>query len=253
MRPHAVPCLPRPVSAPPPPPPSLLVRRLFSLSGVVPLGGFLALHLALNESAVWSNHTFVSVVRAIDRTPLLPLLEAIFIFAPLAWHSAFGLWLVVARRPLGPASPYPERLRIAVRLTGVLAAVFVAVHLPEFRFRMAGARLGGGELATLLGADLSSTSHGVPWRGVAYLAATACVAFHFAAGLWGFFALSRLGRGSAVGRRRAAWGAAALGATIWLAFANIVVFHATGAALIGGPMSESLGGAHELCPTPPAK
>jgi succinate dehydrogenase / fumarate reductase cytochrome b subunit len=223
------------------------------LSGVVPLGAFLALHLALNESAVWSYNAFVRVVGAIDRTPLLRLLEAVFIFVPLAWHAAFGLWLVVSGRPLAPASPYPARLRLAVRVTGVLATAFLAMHLPEFRFRMAGARLGGGELATLLAAELSSTSHGVPWRGVAYLAGTGCVAFHFAAGFWGFFAASRLGRNGAVGRRRAAWGAAALGAAIWLAFANIVVFHATGAAVIGRPISESLGGAQVPCPTPAGK
>jgi succinate dehydrogenase cytochrome b subunit len=240
------------VSAPLSPPRSLLARQLFSLSGVVPLGAFLALHLALNASAVWSNDAFVRLVGAIDRTPLLLLLETIFIFAPLAWHAAFGLWLVAARRPLVPASPYPARLHSAVRVTGVLAAAFIAMHLPEFRFRMAGARLGGGELATLLAADLSSTSHGVPWRGVAYLAGTACVAFHFAAGLWGFFAASRLGRASVAGRRRVAWGATMLGAAVWIAFANIIVFHATGAALIGGPMSEEPSGAHGLCPAPAA-
>lgn len=253
MKPHALPCLPRPVSAPSPSPPSLLARRLFSLSGVAPLGAFLALHLALNESAVWKYNAFVRVVAAIDRTPVLRLLEVIVIFVPLTWHAAFGLWLVASGRPLAPASPYPARLRLAVRVTGVLATAFLAMHLPEFRFRMAGARLGGGELASLLAADLSSTSHGVPWRGVAYLAGTGCVAFHFAAGLWGFSAASRLGRNSVVGRRRAAWGAAALGAVIWLAFVNIVAFHATGAAVIGGPMSESLGGEHEPCPAPPAK
>ena len=218
----------------------------------MPLGAFLALHLVLNESAVGSNDAFVRVVGVIDRTPFLPLLEAIVIFAPLAFHSAFGLWLVVTRRPLAPTSPYSSHLRLAVRVTGVLAGAFVAMHLSEFRFRMAGARLGGGELATLLAADLSSTSHGVPWRAVAYLAGTACVTFHFAAGLWGFFAASRFGRDSATGRKRGAWGATVLGATIWIAFANVVVFHATGAALIGGPMSETPSSARGLCPTPTA-
>jgi hypothetical protein len=150
-------------------------------------------------------------------------------------------------------SPYPAGLRLAVRVTGLLAAAFLAMHLPEFRFRMVGARLGGGELATLLAADLSSTWHGVPWRGVAYLVGTGCVTFHFAAGLWGFFAASRLGPDSLIGRKRAAWGAAALGAAIWVAFANIVVSHATGAALIGGPMSETPSGAHGPCPAPSAQ
>jgi hypothetical protein len=61
---------------------------------------------------------------------------------------------------------------------------------------------------------------------------TAVVCFHFAAGLWGFFAATPRGAPPRT-RRRAAFWAAAVGALLWLLFVNVVVYHATGARLLG--------------------
>jgi succinate dehydrogenase/fumarate reductase cytochrome b subunit len=174
----------------------------------------------------------------------------VFVFAPLLLHGAIGLSLVVTQTPLMAQSPYPPAVRVAMRATGAVALAFLAMHLTEFRFRTPGARLGGSELGTLVAADLSATWGGVPWRGVAYLAGTACVAFHFAAGVWGFLAALPALAQSARRRTWAAWGAAALGGALWIAFANLVVFHATGARLLGVPAEAEGGG--EPCPAPDA-
>jgi succinate dehydrogenase/fumarate reductase cytochrome b subunit (b558 family) len=210
----------------------LLARRLLSLSGVVPLGAFLLVHLVVNAYAVRGSLAFADAVGAVQRIPALGLVEALFVFAPLALHALLGLWLILANKPLTTPSPYGASLRRAMRATGVLAIAFLAMHLPELRFRTRGPSLDGGQLATLLAYDLSSTSHGVPWRGVAYLFGTGCVVFHFAAGLWGFFAASRRGRKSGAARRFAAWLAMGLGAALWFAFADIVVFHAAGVGFL---------------------
>jgi succinate dehydrogenase cytochrome b subunit len=225
---------------------SALAIRLFSISGVVPLGAFLFLHLAVNARILRSGAAFEGAVRAIHRLPALAMLEWLFVFAPLLLHTVVGLWLIATRTQLAERSPYPPAMRIAVRATGVAAVAFLAMHLPELRLRTPGARLGGAELATVLAADLSSISYGVPWRGAAYLAGTACVTFHFAAGLWGFIVTTRLGDVERV-RKWAGWGAAAIGATIWVLLANVVVFHATGARLFGGA-SEDVDPARGPCP-----
>lgn len=208
-------------------------RRAFSLSGVVPLGIFLVVHLAVNARALAGSQAFDAGASALQRVPGLPLLEAVFVFAPLLFHGALGVWLVIARKTLVPAVPYPGWARVGMRVTGVGALAFLVVHLPALRFHSPGVHLDGGELATLLDASLSATSHGVPWWGVAYLVGTACVAFHFACGLWGFFASTRAGRASARRRARIAWGAAGLGIALWLGFANVIVFRATGAPMFG--------------------
>src|SRR5262249_23634495 len=139
--------------------------------------------------------------------------------------------------PLARPNPYSPGVRAAMRATGVLAFVFLGLHLPELRFRIPGARPRSGELLTLLTSDLSSTWHGVPWRAVVYLVAAGGVAFHFAAGLWGFLATAWAGAGARNGRfrRGAAWGAAIVGGSFWLLLTDVVVLHATGTRLIGDP------------------
>jgi succinate dehydrogenase / fumarate reductase cytochrome b subunit len=221
-----------------------------SLSGVLPLGVFLAVHLALNARALRGEAAFGHMVAAMHRVPALALLEWLLVLAPLLIHAGLGMWLVLTGRRLAETSPYPAALGTAVRACGVAALAFLAIHLPELRFRTPSGRLPGYELETLLAADLSSTWHGVPWRGVAYLLGTACVTFHFAAGLWAFVVTTRRGM-SALARKRSVWAAAAIGTVIWILFANIVVFHATGARLLGGAHAHDDRGRSLPCPADP--
>ena len=213
-----------------------MARRLFTLSGVAPLGAFLVLHAITNARAVRGEAAFIGAMAKYDHVPALPLFEALFVYVPLLFHGAFGLWLIVARRPLVEPSPYPPRWRLAVRVTGVVGALFLVLHLPEYRFRNSSfVSPSGGELLTWLAADLSSTFHGWPLKAVVYLFASACMTFHFAAGSWGVFAGTRLGADDPRARRRSAWAAALAGSALWFIFANTVVYHATGASLFGEP------------------
>jgi succinate dehydrogenase / fumarate reductase cytochrome b subunit len=228
-----------------------LARRIFSLSGVVPLGAFLVVHLVTNARALRGEAAFEHAIRAEGRIPALAVVEALFVFAPLLFHAGMGVWLVATRQPLGGASPYPRPLGTAMRLTGALALLFLALHLPELRFRAgpaASAAPDGGVLLSILAAELSSTWHGVPLRALAYLLGSACVVFHFAVGLWGFFASTERG-GEARARRWAGWAAAGVGAVMWLLFADTVVFHATGARVFGSAAREAPA---EPCPPPDA-
>ena len=169
-----------------------VVSRAFSLSGVVPLGAFVVLHVAINARALHGDAAFAGAVRAVQGLPALAaVIETALVYLPLALHGGLGLWLVATggRGALRPEpSPYSPVLRGWMRATGVLLVAFLAMHVAELRFPGAAGRLGhldGGELATRLDADLSATWLGVPWRGLAYLVGTAAVTFHLAVGLWG--------------------------------------------------------------------
>jgi succinate dehydrogenase / fumarate reductase cytochrome b subunit len=215
-----------------------LVRGAFSLSGVLPLGAFLVIHAAVNARALAGDASFARAARLFERIPALPLVEVVLVFAPLLVHGALGLWLVATRSSFAVPSPYGGAVHASMRVTGVLALAFLAMHLPELRFRTPGARPAGDLLSSLLAADLASMRYGLPLRAVAYLLGSGAVAFHFAAGLWGFFARTPRGR-TPEARRRAAWWAGAVGTTMWLVFANAVVFHATGARLFGRATEEA--------------
>lgn len=223
-----------------------MLRRLFSLTGVVPLGAFLVVHVVVNARAVRGGQAFADSADALTRIPALPVIELLFVLLPLVLHAAVGLWLVASRQPLTEPSPYPAGVAAAMRVTGLVALAFLAMHLPELRGRGLLRSPTGGELATRLAEDLSSTWHGLPWRAAAYLIASACIVFHFGAGLWGFFARSQRGADPRA-RRWAALGVATLGAAMWLLLVDAVVFHATGARLVGAPAADT----SEIGPCPP--
>jgi succinate dehydrogenase / fumarate reductase cytochrome b subunit len=226
-----------------------LARAAFSLSGLLPLGAFLLIHVAANAQALAGDPAFARTAERLERIPALLLVEIVFVYAPLLVHAAIGSWLIVTRGTLGgEPSPYGSAARFAMRLTGAVALAFLAMHLPELRFRTPGARPAAGALSTLLASDLASMRYGLPLRAVAYLLGSAAVCFHFAGGLWGFFARTPRGMGPKA-RRRAVWWASAVGGVMWLLFADVVVFHATGVRLFGRPPAE--GAPSEPCsPTP---
>jgi succinate dehydrogenase / fumarate reductase cytochrome b subunit len=223
---------------------------LFTWTGVLPLGAFLAAHLGVNTFALRGATRFAAVLGTIHRLPGLGILEAVFILAPLTVHGGLGAWLVLTRRSLRVPRPYPPQVRLAMRVASIGVLAFLAMHLPEFRWRGGVERLGGRETIDLLAADLSWTWQGMPWRGLAYLVGAACAAFHFGAGLWGMFASSTRGRASGRARATWAWAFGTVSFALWLGFVNVVVMHATGAALFGGSPAADLDTGP--CPAPSA-
>lgn len=210
------------------------LRRAFSLSGVLPLGAFLVFHLGLNARALSDDDAFARTLDALHHSPGLLAIEALFVYLPLIIHAAVGIKLVIAREPLVETSPHSMPTLAALRATGVVVAIFLALHLWEMGLLARGQRLDGGALATVLAAQLASTRLGVPWRGVGYLLAVGCVAFHFAVGCWGMVARSPRVKDDP-GRRRivtiAAW---VVGLSIGAGYTDVVVFQATGMRLFGG-------------------
>jgi succinate dehydrogenase / fumarate reductase cytochrome b subunit len=226
--------------------PGPILRRAFSLSGVVPLGAFLLVHVAVVASALGGIRSLAATEDGVGRLPALGLLEVVFVYVPLMVHGSIGAWLAASRTPAASPSPYPRAIASAMRWTGVALLVFLVLHILELRLRGGhAARLDGGSDAAALVADLSSTWRGVPWWGLAYLTGTACVAFHFAVGLWGFFASTARGRARPEARRKAAWAAAFVAIAMWATLADVTVLHATGRALVGAGTPPD-----EPCPSP---
>jgi succinate dehydrogenase / fumarate reductase cytochrome b subunit len=112
-----------------------LLRRLHSLSGVVPLGLFLVLHLYTNSLAALSHATYDRHVVALHHTAYLLPIEVIGIFLPLAFHAGYGA--VIARegrsnvRQYGWLGNWRYTLQ---RVSAWVALIFIVIHLVHFRF-----------------------------------------------------------------------------------------------------------------------
>ena len=81
-----------------------LVRRLHSLTGLVPLGVFLFIHLSTNATILLPSEVpggeFQNSVNRIHALgPLLVPVEIIGIFIPLAFHTLLGFQIIFTGAP----------------------------------------------------------------------------------------------------------------------------------------------------------
>ena len=108
-----------------------LIRRLHSLSGLIPVGAYMVIHLITNASVLGGAGAFQKQVYTIHSLgPILPLVEWTFIFIPILFHAIIGVWIVAGGLPNTVAYPYGANWRYSLqRWTGMIAFVFIAWHV----------------------------------------------------------------------------------------------------------------------------
>lgn len=172
------------------------VRRLHSLLGLVPIGGFLGVHFATNLSILDGPKTFqqrVDQIHSLGPITLL-LVEWLFIFLPILFHGLIGLIIVARGKRNVLDYPYRENFRYTLqRWTGVIAFAFIVWHVFHTRGWFTGdwwlahvtRPLGGGTFdperaaATAVAAIQASLL-----VQVFYLVGVLSSVYHFANGLW---------------------------------------------------------------------
>lgn len=176
--------------------PRTLARRLHAISGVVPVGAFLAFHLFVNASAARGPDAYNATARRLQQFPVAVLIETVVIVLPLVFHGVYGLF-VIAAEPPGAAHPGPAGRVLSVfqRVTGVFLFAFILFHL--WTTRLIQVRDHEDlDLFRLMQAALAS-----PWIHALYVAGILSAAGHLSAGLWSF---SRLGSLAGASRARGA-------------------------------------------------
>ncbi len=117
------------------------IRRLQSLIGLLPIGGYLCFHLATNAAVLDGLETYqrrADQIHVIGPTTIF-FLEWGLIFLPILFHGLIGL-IIVSRGKRNLASyPYAGNWRYTLqRVTGVIAFVFILWHVFQmhgwFRF-----------------------------------------------------------------------------------------------------------------------
>jgi len=108
-----------------------LLRRLHSLSGIIPVGAYMVIHLLTNASVLDGPATFQRRVYAIHSLgAVLPLVEWTFIFLPLLYHAIYGVLIVRGAAPNSSTYKYSGNVRYTLqRATGMIAFVFIFWHV----------------------------------------------------------------------------------------------------------------------------
>ncbi|MCO6455798.1 MAG: succinate dehydrogenase cytochrome b558 subunit [Pirellulaceae bacterium] len=171
-----------------------LIRRLHSLSGLIPVGAYMVVHLLVNASVLNSPATFQTAVYQIHSLgSLLPLVEWTFIFLPILFHAILGVVIIRGGLPNNSSYRYVSNFRYTLqRATGMIAFVFIAWHVFHmhgwFHFEWwhvnVSEPFGGAQFAPYRAAS----TVGEAMRGFFYpafyaLGVLSCV-FHLANGLW---------------------------------------------------------------------
>ncbi len=171
-----------------------LVRRLHSLSGLVPVGVFLFVHLTTNATVLAPGPAGAEFQKAVERIhalgPLLVPVEIVGIFIPLLFHTLVGFQIIFTGRSNAQNYPYGPNIRYTLqRATGMIAFVFIIYHVWQMHWM--GKGLGGGkfELHDATGAPTGAMTTAAAIQAAWYIAplyaigVLACV-FHLANGIW---------------------------------------------------------------------
>lgn len=178
------------------------IRRLHSLTGVLPIGAFVLVHLFTNAYS-WSPQAFNEHVKNLNETPLVQFIEYFGIIAPIAFHGLLGMWMAVRMDAnQGQYSNFRNWMYFFQRISGVIVFGFILFHLIQFRFGSGSAfkevKLPGAadiwrETGYSKGAYSAYNPYGVIreglsvwWIQILYLVGLLATAFHFANGLWSF-------------------------------------------------------------------
>jgi succinate dehydrogenase / fumarate reductase cytochrome b subunit len=163
------------------------IRRLHSLSGVVPLGVFLVEHLWATSGAIRGRAIFDARVIWLDHVRFGTLFEILFIGLPLAFHALYGVVLAFDKKRNPENYPYREQhFALLLRASGLLSLLFIAWHVWELPLQRLLTKIPASDLFDLLAMHLSSTSRAVPSRAIGYFLGLSVTILHFTYGMISF-------------------------------------------------------------------
>ena len=204
-------------------------RKLFSLSGALPLAFFLVEHTWANASALRGQDAYVATVDSLARIPLLPVVEVLLVFVPLAYHALYGVWMM--RTPVADEPPYGRRLALTNRIAAIAAFAFIVWHFWETRVQ-AWRGLDPHAFYATLAWRLSTTWHGFPVRAVLYLLGVTSAVAHLAISAWGF-GINAGYFTTKLQKKRGAYACIGIGTLLFITSASTVISLATGLEFSG--------------------
>jgi succinate dehydrogenase / fumarate reductase cytochrome b subunit len=164
---------------------SFWLRRLHSLSGIVPVGAFLFEHILIsNSTAITGADAYARQVSFLANLPLVFFLELFGIWLPIAFHALYGFYIWYGGD--GNTAEYPwtgNWMYTAQRWTGGIAFVYILWHTYTMRFS-------GVDLHAFPNASFGKVQAEVlqPAFFLFYVVGLLAASWHFTYGIWLFSA-----------------------------------------------------------------
>lgn len=156
------------------------LRRLHSLLGIIPIGAFLIVHLMINHQATQETEAFNKAAGFMESLPFLLVTELILIYIPILYHGLYGIHIAfTAKENIGHYSLFRNWMFALQRLTGIIAFVFIFVHLWQTRLQKL---FFGKEISY----DMMHQTLQNPIWVIVYIICVIAVIFHFSNGIWSF-------------------------------------------------------------------
>lgn len=188
-----------------------LLRRLHSLTGIVPIGVFLIAHLVTNSSLLWGGYAdrgkfeglppqeggwayfWYEVEWINSQIPHLLLIE-ITLWVSIAFHSILGVYYAMTGKFNTDRYTYQNNRRYKwQRISGYVGILFIFYHVATLRWGWTFLIPGGTAWShhfsvSTLAAALRGSTDGFTFAGLLvsllYFGGITLLVFHFANGLW---------------------------------------------------------------------
>jgi succinate dehydrogenase / fumarate reductase cytochrome b subunit len=164
---------------------SFTLRRLHSLSGIIPVGAFLLEHILIsNATAMGGPAAYAKQVRFLGGLPFVFLLELFGIWLPILYHALYGFYIWY--RGEGNLVSYSwtgNWMYTLQRWTGGIAFAYIIWHTYTMRFT-------GIDLHQYSGASFGKVQAEVFQTPLFlfYVVGLIAASWHFAYGIWLFCA-----------------------------------------------------------------
>lgn len=167
------------------------LRRLHSLTGVMPVGVFLLEHFFTNSHAIESPKAFDDAARFLGSLPYVTFIEAFGIWLPILFHMVLGVIIATSWQTNTGRHGYPRNWHYVLqRLSGLFLVVYIVYHTWSTRF--SAEAMSAPSLYQVMREHLSN-----PGLFAFYVLGVVSASYHFGNGLFGF----AIHWGLATGRR----------------------------------------------------
>lgn len=109
-------------------------RKLHSISGLIPIGVFLIVHLSINYTAFYGEDVYNQAASLMGNLPFRYALELFIIFIPILFHGIYGIMIAREAKNNIAAYRYEKNWYFYFqRLSGIIIFLFLIWHVGTTR------------------------------------------------------------------------------------------------------------------------